>query len=299
MKAIAPARRSGSPELLQEAGLCGIMNKIQKVLDFDAASSDMLSSGGDAMEYGIRELSQLAGVSTRTLRYYDEIGLLKPSRVTEAGYRCYGPEEAAVMQQILFYRERGFDLKTIRRILYDGDFDMLRAMEDHLRALEERKAETETLIRTVRKTILHMKGACEMSDREKFQAFRDRMLRENETDYGTEARQKFGDGQVDAANRKMMGLTEARFAQWQALDGEILRRLKDGVSAGIPADSEEARQIAMLHREWLTAAAPQYSPRMHRGIAAMYIADERFTRYYDRDLDGCAQLLHDAVQRWI
>lgn len=251
------------------------------------------------MEYGIKELSRLAGVSTRTLRYYDEIGLLKPSRVTEAGYRYYGSNEVALLQQILFYRERGFDLKTVQKILYDKDFDMLSAMEEHLRALEEQKAETEALIRTVKKTIRHMKGACEMSDKEKFQALKDRMLRENEANYGAEARQKYGDGQVDAANRKMMNLTEAQFARWQELDGEILRRLEAGVTAGIRADSGEAKQIATLHREWLTIAAPQYSPQMHKGIAAMYIADERFTQYYDRNLDGCAQLLHDAVQHWI
>lgn len=251
------------------------------------------------MEYGIKELSQLAGVSTRTLRYYDGIGLLKPSRVTEAGYRYYGPDEVALLQQILFYRERGFDLKTVQKILYDKDFDMLRAMEEHLRALEERKAEIEALIRTVQKTIRHMKGACDMSDKERFQALKERTLRENEAYYGPEARQNYGDGQVDAANRKMMGLSEAQFARWQELDGEILRRLEAGVTAGIRADSEEARQIALLHKEWLSFTLPNCDPPMHKGIAAMYIADERFTAYYDRNTPGCAQLLHDAVQNWI
>ena len=69
------------------------------------------------MAYGIRELSELAGVSARTLRYYDEIGLLKPLYVSEAGYRFYGEQEAEALQQILFYRERGFCLKQIHEIL--------------------------------------------------------------------------------------------------------------------------------------------------------------------------------------
>ena len=251
------------------------------------------------MEYGIRELSALAGVSPRTLRHYDQIGLLKPSRVTEAGYRYYGAEEVALLQQILFYRERGFELKTVQKILYDKDFDMLKAMEAHLQALEDQKAATEALIATVKKTIQHMKGACDMSDKEKFEALKGKMLRENEEKYGQEARQKYGDDLVDASHRRMMNLTEAQYARWQELDGEILHRLEAGVAAGIGADSGEASQIARLHKEWLSLAMPKYSPQMHRGIAAMYIADERFTKYYDRNLADCARLLHDAVQHWI
>ena len=79
------------------------------------------------MEYSIKELSRLSGVSARTLRYYDEIGLLKPSRVTDTGYRYYAQPELALLQQILFYRERGFDLKTIQKLIYDKDFDMLKS----------------------------------------------------------------------------------------------------------------------------------------------------------------------------
>ena len=82
------------------------------------------------MEYSIRELSQMAGVSARTLRYYDEIGLLKPLYVTEAGYRYYGEKEVDILQQILFYRERKFDLKSIKKMLCEDDFDRMRALEE-------------------------------------------------------------------------------------------------------------------------------------------------------------------------
>lgn len=88
------------------------------------------------MEYGIRELSEIAGVSARTLRYYDEIGLLKPLYVNEAGYRFYGKEELDMLQQILFYRERGLELKMIKQILYQKDFDIANALKDHLLELE-------------------------------------------------------------------------------------------------------------------------------------------------------------------
>ncbi len=83
--------------------------------------------------YQVKELADLAGVSARTLRYYDSIGLLKPACVNEAGYRLYGEREVDLLQQILFYRERGMDLKEIRDILYTENFDILGALREHLR----------------------------------------------------------------------------------------------------------------------------------------------------------------------
>lgn len=251
------------------------------------------------MEYGIKELSQLAGVSARTLRYYDEIHLLKPLRVTEAGYRYYGQEEVMILQQILFYRERGFELKTIQKIIYDKDFDMLKAMEEHLLVLENQKAETEALIQTVKKTIQHMKGSCEMSDKEKFQALKKKMIQDNEENYGAEAREKYGEDQVNEANRKLMNLSETQWLRWKELDEEILHRLEVCVKGNICIDSDEAKQIVELHREWLSVSVPQYSAEMHKGIAAMYVADERFTKYYDRNVTGCAKFLCEAVQFWV
>lgn len=251
------------------------------------------------MEYTIKELSSLAGISTRTLRYYDEINLLKPSRVTDAGYRCYSSREVAILQQIMFYRERGFDLKTIQQIIYDKDFDMLKAMEEHLLELEKQRAATEALISTVKKTIQHMKGTCDMSDKEKFQALKEKAVQDNERLYGAEARRKYGDDQVDASNKRMLNLKEDQWERFRYLEEEILRRLEAAVEAGVAADGEEAREIIALHKEWLSMSIKQYNAQMHKGIAMMYVADERFTKYYDRKIAGCAQFLCDAVQTLI
>lgn len=251
------------------------------------------------MEYSIQELSRMAGISTRTLRYYDETGLLKPARVTQAGYRYYGTPEVDRLQQILYYRERGFQLHTIQKILQDRDFDKLRAMEDHLMALKQRQEETAALIRTVEQTIRHMKGECQMADREKFKALKKSLVQGNEIKFGAEARAKYGDAQVDAANQNMMGLSEEDFARWQALEQQILQELEQAVEAGLPGHSEKGREIAQLHRDWLRFTLPGYTPAQHKGIAALYVADERFRQYYDRRIPGCAQWLSDAVQHWI
>ena len=251
------------------------------------------------MEYSIKELSKLAGVSARTLRYYDQIDLLKPSRITEAGYRYYGQEELAVLQQILFYRERGFELKTIQKIIHDDHFDMLTAMEEHLLELEKQKASTESLIQTVKNTIRYMKGEYKMKDKEMFQSLKEKRLQENEQKYGAEAREKYGNEQVDASNRRLKNLSDEQWERYVFLEEDILNRLENGVRNNIPADSTEAEEIVKLHKEWLCFTLPNYAPQIHRGIAAMYVADERFTKYYDRNVDGCAKLLNAAVQQWV
>ena len=120
--------------------------------------------------FSTSQAAEICSVTKRTLRYYDEIGLLKPLDVSEAGYRYYGEKEVALLQQILFYRERGFDLKSIQKILYQDDFDIMKALEEHLLELEEQREYTNSLIRTVKQTILSMKGEYEMSDKEKFEA---------------------------------------------------------------------------------------------------------------------------------
>lgn len=251
------------------------------------------------MEYGIRELSALAGVSARTLRYYDEIGLLKPLRVNEAGYRFYGEAEVTLLQQILFYRERGFELKTIGQILYQETFDLVQAMEEHLLELEKQRAQTELLIETVKKTLRAMKGEYEMSDQEKFQAFKEKAVRENEEKYGAEARSKYGDEAVDGSNQKMLNMSVEDMEAFQSLEQEILTRLEQAVSKNLGADSDAAKEIVELHKKWISMVWKKYDAQAHRGVAAMYVADERFTAYYDRNVSGCAVFLHDAVYAWV
>lgn len=251
------------------------------------------------MEYSIRELSELAGVSARTLRYYDGIGLLKPLYVNEAGYRYYGENEVALLQQILFYRERGFDLKRIGQIMYQDDFDIMSALEEHLLELEERREHMDALIRTVRQTILQVKGEGRMSDAERFEAFKERIVRENEEKYGEEIREKYGDDEIDEALHKILNMSEADYERFQSLGEEIKKRLQEGVTAGIRPDGEEAKRIVILHKEWLGRTWKQYTQEAHKGIATMYIADERFKLYYDQEVPGCAKLLEQAIRYWV
>lgn len=251
------------------------------------------------MEYSIKQLSVLAGVSARTLRYYDEIGLLKPLRISEAGYRYYGAKEVDLLQQILFYKERGFGLTTISDILYKSDFDRLTALYDHLQELEKQQERITKLIDTVTITIESMKGKVNMSDNKKFEAFKNDMIKNNEETYGEEIREKYGDEKVDKSNRKMLKMTEEEYKHFKSLEQEIKDRLKEAVIAKESPESEEAYRIALLHKEWLGFTWTTYSKETHRGLVYMYVADERFTSYYDNEVPGCAAFLRDAVQHWM
>lgn len=251
------------------------------------------------MEYSIQELSRLSGVTTRTLRWYDQIGLLKPSRVAESGYRYYGKAEVDRLQDILYYRALGVELARIKECLDDPSFDRLAALQSHLAALEAERERLEQLIRSVKETI----GAEErneiMSDEQKFEAFKQRTVTHNEEVYGAEIRAKYGDREVDEANAAVMHLTQAQYREWTSLGQEIQERLEEAVRAGLPPESEAGKELCALHRRWLTITGNPYDPAKHRGIAELYVADERFTAYYDKHLPGCAHFLRDAVIHWV
>ncbi|MDY2968662.1 MAG: MerR family transcriptional regulator [Butyricicoccus pullicaecorum] len=250
------------------------------------------------MEYSIQQLSRLSGVTTRTLRWYDEIGLLKPSRVAESGYRYYSGAEVDRLQDILYYRALGVELAQIKECLDNPSFDRLAALRSHLTALETEQKRLQALIRSVKDTIRAQERNEIMSDAQKFEAFKKRVVAHNEQTYGAEIRAKYGDEQVNAARAAVMGLTQAQYEEWSRLGQEIQNRLEEAVQAGLSPQSEEGQAITDLHRRWLTVTDNRYDPAKHRGIAELYVADERFTAYYDRQVPGCARFLRDAVRYW-
>ena len=247
------------------------------------------------MEYAIKALAELAGVTTRTLRWYDREGLLHPLRTTQAGYRIYGPEQVDRLQQILFYRERGVELADIRSMLDDPAFDRQTALQSHLAALEDRRARLDALILTVHRTIESTKGGHTMSDREKFEAFKRDAIAENEAKYGAEIRRKYGEAAVEGSNKLLEKMSREEYDRMSAIGEALQRRLEAAVTAGVSPEGEEGRAIAALHREWLSFTWPSYSPQAHAGLAEMYVADERFTAYYDKSVPGCAAFLCRAV----
>ncbi|MBM7871308.1 DNA-binding transcriptional MerR regulator [Clostridium pascui] len=246
------------------------------------------------MEYTVQKLSKIAGVSTRTLRYYDEIGILKPARINSSGYRIYGQAEVDRLQQILFYRELGVSLESIKNIVTAPSFDGAKALKEHRAQLLEKRNQLDLLISNVDKTIALTEGRITMSDREKFEGFKQRMVDDNEDKYGKEIREKYGNDTIEKSNAKVMNMTEEQYNEVTSLENQVKKALAEAFESGDPS-SDIAQKAADLHKKWLTYFWSEYSKEAHAGLAQMYVDDERFKAYYDKERPGVAEFLRDAI----
>lgn len=246
------------------------------------------------MEYTVKKLGLMAGVSTRTLRYYDEVGILKPARINSSGYRIYGQSEVDRLQQILFYRELGVSLESIKEIVTSPSFDGAKALREHCAKLLEKRMQLDLLISNVDKTIALKEGKITMQDQEKFEGFKQKLVDDNEKKYGQEAREKYGDEAVNKSNQKVKGMTQEEYDEVTRLGVELKETLHTAFLTGDPA-GELAQKAADLHRQWLSLYWDSYSKEAHVGVTQMYVDDERFTPYYDEKQPGTAAFLRDAV----
>ena len=227
------------------------------------------------MVYTVKQLSDLAGVSVRTLHYYDEIELLKPSSVGENGYRYYADDEVLRLQQILFFRELDFSLQAIQTILDDPAFDVVTALHAHREALQDRVRRLYNLIQTVDSTILHLMGEVTMSKKKLFAGF----SAEEEERYRLEAREQYGAEEVDASYKLWNSYTpqkkEQVMAEGQAIYVDIVASMDKG------ACSREIQQmIARWHQHLRYFFEP--SVEVLRGLGQHYVEHPDFARRFPR-----------------
>ena len=250
------------------------------------------------MAYTISELAGLAGLSTRALRYYDAIGLLKPQALTEAGYRLYGEAEVDRLQQILLYREMGLPLESIQKLLDEAYFDRRQALENHLAYLQAEQARLEQLMNNVKRSLQAEEGKIRMTDQEKFQGFKERLAEENEERYGQEIKERYGEETIADSRQKFTALSQDEYAAMEDLAAQILTELKQAVRQKKDPGGEAGQRLAALHKHWLSYTWPSYTPEAHAALAQMYAVDERFRTYYDKEQKGCAQFLCTAIQKY-
>lgn len=246
------------------------------------------------MEYTVKKLSQLAGVSTRTLRYYDEIDLLKPARINSSGYRIYGQKQVDKLQQILFYREFGISLDAIKNIINAPTFDTNTALRKHRQELLKKRKQLDLLIQNLDKTIESREGGTQMTDSEKFEGFKQSMIDDNDRKYGKEIREKYGEERVRQSNNKLKNMTQEEYEEVTALEKAVKETLLEAFKTGNPA-GEIAQKAVDLHKKWLNYYWSDYSKEAHAGLGNMYVEDERFRAYYDEKQSGIAAFLRDAI----
>lgn len=242
--------------------------------------------------FTVRQLSRLAGVTPRTLHYYDEIGLLKPSRVGENGYRYYGEEALLRLQQILLYRELDLPIEQIRLIMARPDFDLLHALEEHKLNLTRRIAHLERLVTTVENTIDHLKGKRQMSSKQLF----NELSEEQQTAYEQEAMQTYDPEIVRASNRRWKSYSTAD-KQRIGEEGEAVYR---GFLAAMPKGPSSPEAQACVEA-WRKHMQYFWSPNDEQllGIAGGYVNDPRFRANFDKIHPHLAEFIREAVQVYV
>lgn len=248
--------------------------------------------------YTVHELANLSGCTVRTLHHYDELGLVRAQR-SPNGYRRYGSAEVDRLQQVLLYRACEMPLADIKRVLDDPAFDERAALLEHARELRSRRDRLDGLIASVEKTLANREGNEPMEDTEKFEAFKQGLVDDNEATYGEEVRERWGDDAADASNAKLMGMTQEQYRETQELEQGIKDALRAAMATGDPA-GEDGQRAADLHRQWLCRFWKDgtYSKAAHAGLAEMYVADDRFKAYYGAIAPGAAEFLRDAIKSY-
>ncbi|MFD2170415.1 MerR family transcriptional regulator [Tumebacillus lipolyticus] len=245
------------------------------------------------MAYRVKEVADLVGVSVRTLHHYDEIGLLAPSSVSEAGYRLYTDRELERLQQILFFREIGFSLQEIGEILDSPDFDRKSALVAHQEILMQKKKRLEDIIATVKKTIESIEEGIEMSEKELFEGFDMTPLEEHKKKYSAEARAKYGDEVVEAAEKRTESYTKEDWAKITARQEANYAKIIAAMHNG-PSDPQVQEAVADL-RQTIIDYHYDCTLEIFRGLGDLYVADERFTANIDKYQPGLAAFLREAM----
>jgi DNA-binding transcriptional MerR regulator len=241
------------------------------------------------MLYTVQQLASVAGVSVRTLHYYDEIGLLKPSFIKENGYRYYGAKELVRLQQILFFKELDFPLEEIVRLIDSKDFRAIEVLKDQKKLLGLKKDRIEKLISTIELTIKKMKGGETMNTDDLFASFDDKELVENMS----EAKKRWGDSDAYRQSMKRVrNWTKKDYEEFKKKGNEFTQKLAEAMDEEIKSDKVQAL-IKQHHKgiEYFYKCPME----MYRNLGRMYVEDKRFTAYYDKFRPGLAKFVCDAI----
>ena len=238
----------------------------------------------------ICRVAKLTGVTVRTLRYYDEIGLLKPSQVTEAGYRVYDDADLEVLQQILFFRELDFSLEDIRKIMQNPAYEKESALRKQRELLEQKRSRLDSLISLVDKTL---KGERDMS----FRQFDTTEIEATKKKYAEEARRRWGGTAAYAEYEKRT--SRAGDAQQKMLDDEGAMLLREfGRNRSLAPDSPEAQALVKKWQDYITAHFYTCTKEILSCLGQMYVGDERFTQHIDGYGAGTAAFMSAAIEAY-
>lgn len=240
------------------------------------------------MGWSIAEVARMSKVTSRTLRHYDAIGLLRPARVADNGRRYYEQEQLLRLQQILLLRELGLGLTAVAEVLQrrssDSTVDVLQRHRNWL--IEERKR-LDRLVNTVENTIESMQKGEEMTAANMFEGF-------EHNPYEDEARQRWGDEAVDESYRRIRNFSAADAEKARTGYPKVHEGLVPLLAAGVPVDDPRVQELVALHYE-VTSMFWTPNAEAYKGLGQMYLDDERFRQNIGTGNDALVEYLRDAM----
>lgn len=248
--------------------------------------------------YAVKKLAKLAGVSVRTLHHYDQIGLLKPSTRTEAGYRLYTEKELLRLQQILFYKELDFPLQEIHDILDDPDFDLVQALESHKAALQARRDRIATLLVTIDKTIAKIKSNAMLNDEELYEG----LPKEKAAAYKKEAEEKWGKESVERSENYLRQMSKKDLDTLKAdfeKNWKKLASMTHEEPTSPQVQEEVALHYSMIRQFWGTASSSDPQAEAYKGLGELYVNDERFTMIDGKPYPEFASFMCKAMHHFV
>lgn len=249
------------------------------------------------MTYTVAKLAKISGVSVRALHWYDEVGLLKPAYHGANGYRYYEEEQLLMLQQILFYRELGFELKQIEAILLRSDFDKVAALYSHRQVLHRNMARTKELIKTIDRTIEHLQGNKKMKDHEIYHGF----SKEKQAEYEQYLINCLGNavkGPMEASKRKMKNWSKAEWDKFGKDWDSICKDLAKLLEENFKPDSTEAQKVITRHYKWLPWTGASCTKEAYIGLGQGYTGFEwkKAFQPYDSEHPKLAQFLAEGMR---
>ena len=236
----------------------------------------------------ISEVAKLTGITVRTLQYYDEIGLLKPSEITEAGYRLYSREDLEILQQILFFRELDFPLSQIKEIMNNPNYDKEEALKKQKELLIQQRQRIEGLIKLIEKRI---EGDNNMS----FKEFDMNEIEENKKKYAKEVKERWGTSKAyEESEKKTSSYNKEKWGDINQETSEIFKGFAELRNSD--PGSEEVQELVRRWQKYITDNFYTCTNEILSGLGLMYVEDERFKENLDKNGEGTAKLMAEAIK---
>lgn len=236
----------------------------------------------------ISEVAKLTGITVRTLHYYNEIGLLKPSEITEAGYRLYSREDLEILQQILFFRELDFPLSQIKEIMNNPNYDKEEALKKQKELLIQQRQRIEGLIKLIEKRI---EGDNNMS----FKEFDMNEIEENKKKYAKEVKERWGTSKAyEESEKKTSSYNKEKWGDINQETSEIFKGFAELRNSD--PGSEEVQELVRRWQKYITDNFYTCTNEILSGLGLMYVEDERFKENLDKNGEGTAKLMAEAIK---